>query len=166
MIRGKERGRRRVGAAREPLDRSLMEETLMRGRYPSGPEVVQDLEGSKKAKERLRAILETLAGALRISQACDQLDICEQRFRQLRAELLQAALASLEDQPAGRPPRSEEPEEIAALRQQVEALKRELHAAQVREEIVLGLPHVSVSPAAQAEGPAPQKKRRTSRSRH
>jgi hypothetical protein len=135
-----------------------MEEMIMRGRIPVGPEVVEHLEGSQKAKARLRAILETMAGELRVSQACDQLDICEQRFRQLRAEVLQAALASLEDQPAGRPRRPEEPEEIIALRQRAEALQRELHAAQVREEIVLGLPHVSVARAAQAEGPAPQKK--------
>jgi hypothetical protein len=161
MIRGMERGRRRVGAAREPLDRSFMEETSMRGRIPAGPEVVEHLEGSQKAKERLRVILETMTGGLRVGEACAQLDICEQRFRQLRAELLRAALASLEDQPAGRPRRPEESEQSVVLRQQLTALQRELHAALVREEIVLGLPHVRVSPAVQAEAPAPQKKRRT-----
>jgi hypothetical protein len=145
-----------------------MEETIMRGRIPVGPEVVEHLEGSQKAKERLRVILETMTGALRVKQACLRLDICEQRFRQLRAELLQAALASLEDQPAGRPRRPEEPEQTTALRQQLEALQRELQAAQVREEIVLGLPHVSVSRAAAAKDPASpsQKKRLRRRPRH
>ncbi len=163
MIRGKKRGRHRVGAAREPRDDSFMEETIMRGRIPAGPEMVEHLEGSDKAKERLRLILETMTGGLRVQEACACLDICEQRFRQLRAELLQAALASLEDQPAGRPRRPEESEQTAALRQQLQALQRELQAAQVREEIALGLPHVRVSPgvpAVSAEAPALQKKRR------
>ena len=163
MIRGKKCGRHRVGAAREPRDDSFMEETIMRGRIPAGPEMVEHLEGSDKAKERLRLILETMTGGLRVQEACACLDICEQRFRQLRAELLQAALASLEDQPAGRPRRPEESEQTAALRQQLQALQRELQAAQVREEIALGLPHVRVSPgvpAVSAEAPALQKKRR------
>jgi hypothetical protein len=134
---------------------------IMRGRSPAGPEVVEHLEGSNKAKERLRVILETMTGKRRVAEACAQLGISEQRFRQLRAELLQAALHHLEDQPAGRPRRPEEPPESAALRQQLEALQRELHVAQVREEIVLALPHGTVSAAAPARGPAPQKKRRT-----
>jgi hypothetical protein len=137
-----------------------MEETIMRGRYPSGPEYVEHLEGSEKAKERLRVILETMMGKWRVGEACDRLGICEQRFRQLRQELLQAALECLEGLPAGRPRQPEESQETAELRQQLEALKRDLHVTRVREEIALGLPHVSVSPAAQAEAPAPQKKRR------
>jgi transposase-like protein len=140
-----------------PPSESFMEESIMRGRNPAGPEVVEHLEGSPKAKERLRVILETLMGQWRVSEACQRLGICEQRFRQLRAELLQAALDSLEDQPPGRPRRPKEPEETAALRQQLEALERELQVAQVREEIVLALPRVAVSPA---EGSAPPKKRR------
>ena len=130
----------------------------MRGRFPSGPEIVEHLEGSRKAKDRLRVILETMTGQVRVSEACDRLEICEQRLRQLRVGFLQAALGSLEDQPAGRPRRPEEPEETAALRQEVEALRRELLAAQVREEIALALPHVQLSPPASTEGPAPQKK--------
>jgi hypothetical protein len=132
----------------------------MRGRIPAGPEAVEHLQGSDKAKARLRVILETMMGKWRVGEACQRLGICEQRFRQLREELLRAALASLEDQPAGRPRRPEEPAETAALRQQLEALRRELQVAQVREEIVLALPQVRVSPAAPGQGPAPQKKRR------
>jgi hypothetical protein len=133
---------------------------IMRGRIPAGPEYVEHLEGSLKAKERLRVILETMMGKWRVNEACERLGICEQRFRQWREELLRAALERLEDQPAGRPRRSEEPTETAGLRQQLEALQRELQVAQVREEIVLALPHVRVAPAAPAEDPAPQKKRR------
>jgi hypothetical protein len=133
----------------------------MRGRIPQGPEAVEQLAGSPKAKERLRVILETMTGTLRVSEACVRLDICEQRFRQLRAELLQAALASLEDQPAGRPRRPEEPEAVAALRRQVETLTRELQVAEVREEIALVLPQRSVAPASPRAGPAREKKRRS-----
>jgi hypothetical protein len=98
---------------------------------------------------------------------CAELGICEQRFRQLRTELLQAALASLEDQPAGRPRRPEESEQTAALRQQLEQLKQELQVAQVREEIALALPQVSQTAPDQAArlAPAspPKKKRRPQR---
>jgi len=135
----------------------------MRGRIPAGPEYVEHLEGSPKAKERLRVILETMMGKWRVHEACERLGICEQRFRQLREALLQAALAGIEDQPAGRPRRPEEPAATADLRQQLEVLQRELQVAQVREEIVLALPQVRVSPAAPGQGPAPQKKRRTKR---
>lgn len=55
----------------------------------------------------------------------------------------QAAVASVEDRPAGRPRRLQEPAEIATLRQQVAQLERELQVAQVREEIALALPQVN-----------------------
>jgi hypothetical protein len=134
----------------------------MRGRIPVGPEAVEQLHGSDKAKERLRAILETMLGGGRVQEACDRLDICEQRFRQLRHAVLQAALACLEDRPAGRPRRPPESAQLAALRQQVEQLQRELQVAQVREEIALVLPQVSQTAAAQttSPAPAPKKKRR------
>ena len=121
----------------------------MRGRYPSGPEYVEvkHLHGSAQAKERLRVILETMMGKWRIQEACARLGICEQRFRQLRAELLQAALERLEGRPAGRPRRAEEPAEVAGLRQQLADMQRELHVAQVREEIALALPQVAGSSA-------------------
>ena len=135
----------------------------MRGRIPSGPEVVDQLHGSQKAKDRLRVILETMAGQLRAGEACAQLGISEQRFRQLRAEVLQAALGSLEDQAAGRPRRAEEPPATAVLRQELLALQRELQASQVREEIALGLPQVAVTPQTQTERTKTQKKRRRRR---
>jgi transposase-like protein len=137
-----------------------MEETIVRGRYPSGPEYVdvQHLHGSAQAKERLRVILETMMGQWRVGEACQRLGISEQRFRQLRAELLEAALERLEGRPAGRPRRAAEPEQIATLRRQLEAMQRELHVAQVRAEIALALPQVAGSPAAGSQS-ALQKKR-------
>ncbi len=68
----------------------------MRGRYPSGPEFVNKLNGSASAKERLQVLLETLAGERRIGEACDRLGISEPRFDQIRIESLQAALSALD----------------------------------------------------------------------
>jgi hypothetical protein len=135
----------------------------MRGRYPTGAELVEQLDGSAKAKERLRLTLETMSGLGRVQEACVRLGISEQRYRQLRQTLLQGALDSLEDRPSGRLRRPAEPSETAALRQQLAALQRELQVAQVREEIALALPQVSKATPAPAPAPAPKKKRRPRR---
>ena len=76
----------------------------MRGRRPAGPEYVKQVPGSESAKQRALLILQTIAGDLRLSQACEVLDICPQRFDQLRAEALAALVASLEPGTPGRPP--------------------------------------------------------------
>jgi hypothetical protein len=117
----------------------------MRGRRPAGPEYVEQLAGSQVARQRLRVILETLAGHCRVTEACQQLGISEPRFHQLRAEVLQAALDRLEPRPAGRRPAATEvpsPEQVEALQARVEALEAELEAARLREEIALILPQV------------------------
>ena len=44
-------------------------------RKPKGPALVQHLEGSERAKQRLEVILETIAGELTIEQACECLGI-------------------------------------------------------------------------------------------
>jgi transposase-like protein len=137
----------------------------MRGRIAAGPEYVEHLEGSDKAKERVRVILETMQGQCRVQEACERLGICEQRFRQLRETLLQAAVTSVEDRPAGRPRRLEEPAEVTMLRQQVTQLARELQAAQVREEIALALPQVNRTPPKPAPSPAGASKKKCRRRR-
>src|SRR6476659_7505960 len=96
--------RTRVGTAVCLLDALLEKDSPMRGRYPSGPEFVDKLKGSPEAKQRLQVLLETLSGACRIGDACEQLDIKEARFDQIRIEALQAALEAIELKPAGRKP--------------------------------------------------------------
>jgi hypothetical protein len=119
----------------------------MRGRYPAGPEYVDRLEGSEEAKQRAKVILQTLVGKLRVQEACDELKICEQRFHQLREEMLQAAVARMEAKPAGRPSRpAEEPAE-ESLQEKLAGTEAELRAAQVREEIALAMPKVVRTPA-------------------
>jgi len=128
----------------------------MRGRYPAGPEYVDTIEASSQAQQRTKMILQTLFSGLRVQEVCAALDICPQRFHQLREELLQAAVQSMEVQPGGRRQRPAESEEVVALRQELAELKMALRLAQVRLEIALAMPKAVVS--AQAEEPGPEKK--------
>lgn len=137
----------------------------MRGRHPSGPEYVDHLAGSAPAKERLKVVLETLAGRCRVVEACARLGLSEPRFHQLRAELLQAALERLEPRPPGRPPAarpSATPEQVEGLQTRVAELEGELQASQVREEIALILPRVVHDPGAAAKK-APRRRNRKRR---
>ena len=124
----------------------------MRGRWPQGSEYVDKLEGSVETKERLKAILDTMYGQMRLLEACGDLDISETRFHQLRELGLQGALTAMEPRPAGRPSRASqtEAEQIRVLQQRVQELEQALHEAQVREEIALVLPHL-VRPTRQGE---------------
>jgi hypothetical protein len=108
----------------------------MRGRRPAGPEIVEHLQGSAQARLRLRLVLETLAGRLRVQEACQQLGIGTVRFHALRQAVLEAALTALEPRPAGRPPLNDGTP--AALRAgQVEDMTAALEASQLREEVAL-----------------------------
>jgi hypothetical protein len=114
------------------------------GRKPLGPQLVERLEGSQRAKRRLQVILETLAGTRSIPEACEILGICESMFHRLRAEVLQTALDRLEPRPLGRPRHAitVETQQVDALEQEVEELRTELQASQVREELAQILPAV------------------------
>jgi hypothetical protein len=119
----------------------------MRGRKPSGPSAVTRLPGSPEARQRLQVVLETLASTCRVQEACRRLGLSEQRFDQLRTQVLQAGLDSLEPRPAGRPRRPPPPADVQALRARVAELEIELQAARVRAEIAVALPAVAVAPA-------------------
>lgn len=128
----------------------------MRGRRPVGPEYAEQLPGSSLAKERLKVILETMAGTCRVVEACQRLGISEQRFHQLREEMMTGALAALEPGQAGRPVRTPTPAEIQvqALAQQLQDKDIELRTAQARAEIAVVLPGV----VQQQTEPEPEKK--------
>ena len=66
-----------------------------------GPEFVEHLRGSVAAKQRLKIVLETVAGLCRVGEACARLGLSEQRFDQIRVEALQAGVERLEARPAG-----------------------------------------------------------------
>ena len=116
----------------------------MRGRNPAGPEFVDRLNGSEKAKRRARVVLELIAGQCRVPEACERLDIKEARLDQLRLEGLQALVTELEEKPVGRPAHVPSPAEVEneQLRAGVARLTAELAVALVRAEVGVGLPRV------------------------
>jgi hypothetical protein len=117
---------------------------MSRGRPPAGPKLVDGLEGSEAAKQRLRVVLQTIAGELSVAQACAHLNISEARFHELRADVLQLALHHLEPKSAGRPPQQTDAQaaEMSTLKEQIQELKIELRATQIREELALLMPGV------------------------
>ena len=111
----------------------------------TGPEMVEDLDGSEAAKHRVKVILETIAGQRTVMQACMELQIGKSAFHELRKRVLQAALADAEPRPVGRPPKEEptaEQTEAEHLRAENQDLRDELELAQVRQEILLTMPEV------------------------
>jgi transposase-like protein len=116
----------------------------MAGRKPLGPALVEHLEGSDNAKERLELILSTLAGQISVVAAAERLGISEAMFYKVRHRVLQVCLEDLEPKPLGRPPvrLTEDQQQRQELETQVSALQRELAAQSVRVELLQALPHV------------------------
>jgi cytochrome P450 len=115
-----------------------------RGRPVKGVELLDELEVSHVARQRLTLILQTLAGVLTVQEACTVLGINHSRFHQLRQQFLAQAAGLLEPPPAGRPHPlpSTDQLEVQRLRQQIVELKLDLKAIQVREELALIMPHL------------------------
>jgi hypothetical protein len=127
----------------------------MVGRKPLGPALVEHLDGSTSAKERLELILQTLAGQLPVVQACRLLDISEAMFYKLRNRVLQVCLEDLEPKPRGRPAHhlTEDEKHGMKLAEEIATLERELAAQTVRLELAQTLPQVVRHPT-----PEPVKK--------
>ena len=117
---------------------------MARGRPANSSTVVAHLTGSAQGRQRLDLMLQTLKGQIPIPQAAAKVGVGRSRFCLQRQEMLQAALESLEPKPRGRPPLEISPQQqqIAELQAQVQALKIDLQAAQIREELALLMPHV------------------------
>lgn len=120
----------------------------MRGRKPAGPEYAEKLSGSEIAKLRTKVILETMAGTCRLKEACERLSVSEQRFHQLRENMMTAAVKALEPGHAGRPAHTPTPieEQVVALEKQLQDKEVELRASKAREEIALIMPEVKQEP--------------------
>jgi hypothetical protein len=120
------------------------------GRKPTGPALATQLDGSPRAKERLEAILETIASSATIDEASSRLGIKAAMFYRLRTEVLQAGLARLEPRPIGRP--SQHPtaaeERCRELERRIEELESELKIARVQEEIARVMPQRVEEPPA------------------
>jgi len=137
-----------------------------RGRPAQGPRLVEHLDGSAVAKERLRVILETIAGTRTLEEACTELDLCRSAFCALRSRVLATALSDLEPRPLGRPP-APEPEataaDLAALQAEQERLLLDLRVAHVREEIRLVFPDLAEKDAVPRKKKLHRKVRRRSK---
>lgn len=116
----------------------------MAGRKPLGPALVDHLDGSTRAKERLELILQTLAGQVTVVRACEILDISEAMFYKLRNRVLQVCLEDLEPKPRGRPPQlvTGDQQRAAELAKEVATLEDELSAQTVRLELARVLPQL------------------------
>jgi len=119
-----------------------------RGRKPTGANLVEALEGSERAKARVRAIIETVSGQRTIPEVCEELGIRESMFHRVRSEGLQAAINRLEPRPLGRPPQQQSPQDlrVAELEEEILRLQLELKAAEVRRELAEQLPRLAKSP--------------------
>jgi hypothetical protein len=141
-----------------------------RGRKPTGPQLVEHLDGSLRAKTRLKAILETLAGQRTIPDVCAELGIQDTMFHKLRTEVLQTALGRLEPRPIGRPSHRETPadRQVIELQAEIQRLQSQLQASEVRRELA------EARPPLKKPAPGPGKKttksvilsRRRSKKRH
>ena len=131
-----------------------------KGRPSLGPALADRVEGSDQAKERLKLILQTIAGEISIVEACNQLGLSETRFHELRQQWMQDACAALEPKPAGRPRETtiEEEVELLRLHRENKNLTLQLRAAQIREQIGVAMPHLlkprSETPDAEKSKPA------------
>jgi len=140
------------------------------GRPPLKSGHVDGLEGPGREKERLRAILETLAGEVTIETACAELDLSRSHFYELRARALQAALDGLIPGVPGRKPKiaSVEISEVQRLERESAFLRQELDIARVRTELALVMPNVlrePVRPGGKGSARAGQNSRRPGKRR-
>lgn len=137
----------------------------MAGRMPLGPALVEHLDGSNDAKERLELILATIAGQVSVVAAAERLGISEAMFYKLRTRILQLSLQDLEPKPIGRPARrlTKEAMQSAELATRVAQLERELVAQTVRLELAQTLPYVLRSTAADAPKKTTRRDQRSDR---
>jgi hypothetical protein len=113
------------------------------GRPALGVERVDRLDGEADDKQRLKLILETVTGAKSVEEACAELDVAPSHFHRLRERALAGALNALAPKPMGRPAKAPEAtDREKQLARELQEVKIDLRAAQIREELALLMPHV------------------------
>lgn len=114
------------------------------GRPPRKEKIVDELPAGELERQRLQVILKTISGELSVPEACNQLNLSESRFHDLRRKALEGALGALALRQAGRPRKVDEPEpgQVKELEEQVRELEFELQAARVKTEIAVTMPHL------------------------
>jgi transposase-like protein len=117
------------------------------GRPPKGLGHVDALPGDAPTKERMKAILATLAEDLSVPEACERLGIGASRFHELRRLALEAMRDGLAPRPPGRPPNPpEEDEEVTRLKGRIDWLEEELEISRLRTEIAMWKPSLLRDP--------------------
>ena len=112
-------------------------------RPPGGVGHVDRLDGPEELKWRLRVLLDTLAGRVSVTQACEELGVSESRLHELRRQALVGALGALMPKPAGRPSTAETATEREKdLEARIDELEVDLQAALVRTELALAMPEL------------------------
>ena len=86
------------------------------------------------AQQRASLILQVRAGQITAQQAAQQLGISRQAFYKWQRRGLKALMRALEDQPAGRPPNSTDPEKDQ-LKSRVEQLEHQVQLFEQRDKL-------------------------------
>ena len=128
---------------------------------------VDGLQGDLESKWRLKVVLSTLTGEMLVDEAYEELGIGPTQFANLRKQVLQGALDSLQAKPVGRPRRvsTRTDEEVDAMERHIAELEHELTVLRSRLELAI-LPLLKgtkprsksrrqASPPGEAAGPAP-----------
>jgi hypothetical protein len=120
--------------------------TKRMGRPPRGVDHVDSVEGSERAKERLKCVLLSLTGELTRDAAAQRIGVSGRRLHKLREDALTAAVASLEPSRLGRPPKprlTAQEQRLRQLESEAELLAWELSVSRTREELALLMPGVT-----------------------
>lgn len=113
------------------------------GRPSSGVDLVEQVDGSRAVRRRVRVVLLTIAGALTIAEACAEIGVGRTYFFALRERMLQGAVDALRPRPRGRPRRpAEDDADRRALRARIRELELALRTTQLRSEIALTMPYL------------------------
>lgn len=87
-----------------------------------------------KARQRAEVIFKVRSGQMTATAAAQELGISRQQYYQWEQRALQALLASLEDQPTGRPKTPTDPEK-EQLQHRVEQLEEQVLDYQQKEQL-------------------------------
>jgi transposase len=87
-----------------------------------------------KARQRAELILKVRSGQLTATAAAQALGISRQQYYQWEQRALQSLLSALEDQPAGRPKATTDPEK-ESLRRRVQQLEQQVQEQEQKEQL-------------------------------
>lgn len=113
------------------------------GRKPQGVRLLDELDGDdSQAKRAMQVFLRTMMGECTIQDACRELGVNQSWFFERRKRWLQESLDLLGPRAMGRPPNpaAEAEARVAELEQEVQKLKAQLAAANLRTALAGGAP--------------------------